>query len=65
MKENIGDLADSTSQFEKMKLAELDKQMKQSENTEWLRDTDPRNKSAKDILTERAKLEKERGADFV
>ena len=65
MKGGIGDLADSTNQFEKLKLAELDQQMKESENKEWLRDDDQRNKSAKDILTERAKLEKERGIDFV
>ena len=65
MKGSMGDLADSTSQFEKLKLAELDQQMKESGNKEWLRDDNPRNKTAKDILTERAKLEKERGTDFV
>jgi len=65
MKGSIGPLADSNNQFEKLKLAELDQQMKELENTEWIRDDDPRSKTAKDILWERANLEKERGTDFV
>lgn len=39
--------------------------MKESENKDWLQDDDPKNKAAKDILTERAIAEKERGTDFI
>jgi len=61
----VGGLAEPAAQREQQRLAELDQRMKESENKEWFRDGDEISKSAAEILTDRAKADKERGTDFI